>query len=402
MENTTKNSGPSEEDILVEILKVQERDVKHIRELLLSGRWARLCRLTDYHGAIPLLYRMAEKIEDSIDTESFQMLKNEYHEIASLNLTLSAHLLMFTQRLKERGLHYIAIKGPTLSQELYGDITMRQFSDIDLFVAQEDMRVISDIALSLGYEPMLPLTLLERKKFFELDNDFSFRHRVSDLKMELHWKLFPDRHRMPLSFPLLYRNSRVLLLQKREVTVLSPEDNLLYLSLHGAKHIFERLIWICDIDRLIRHCPDMELMDVYRRAVDIQVEEPFLLGIFLSHKLFDTPLPDTMEQYRTAHVDRLVEKTIHSYREGFIFQDEADKKYARFLFLAELHQSRRSRLFSLFVSLFKPTAVDVITLQLPNRWDFLYPLLRPFRLLSKYASQMFKGAYRHHQAQIPK
>ena len=380
MEKLSRPALPDEEILLLGVMK---GDISHLKLPEKTGAWRALCRLADYHGVLPLLFDISEKME-TIDEETFALLREEYREIASLNLTLTAHLLMITKSLEKENLRYIALKGPLLSQELYGDITMRQYSDIDLFVEEQEVRAVSDIILALGYEPILPMELLERRKFFELDNDFSFRHRVSDLKVELHWKLFPRRHRMPLSFTALYDNGRTLLLQKRELVTLSPEDNLLYLTLHGAKHIFERLIWVGDIDRLIRNIPDTILMKSYHKACAGQMEEPFLLGLFLSQKLFETPLPRILERDRTPHVDYLVEKTLEYYRERLLFRDESSKKRARFLFLADLHQKRRSPYLSLLLALFKPAAADVIALQLPDRWDFLYPLIRPFRLILKY------------------
>ncbi len=336
------------------------------------------------HGILPQLYHYSTDTEIDLSDDIISSLKNKYLKMVSADLMLAAHLLKVTRALEEKGFRYIAIKGPALAQEIYGDITLRQYSDIDLLVDQDKMKEISRIIISLGYQAILPLSLLERRKFFELDNDFSFLHSSTGARLELHWKLFPERHKMPLSFSELYHNSGRLVLQNREITILSPEDNLLYLSLHGAKHIFERLEWVHDLDRLIRHYTTLDPAKAYQNAVDIEVEESFLLGIFLSQRLFDTPLPKELQNYRSPQTDLLIEKTMHYYQEGFVFWEESAKKYARFLFLADLHQKKVSKYLSLFNSLFKPTPVDVITFNLSDKWDFLYPLLRPFRLLFKY------------------
>ena len=355
---------------------ISSDSIEHHREEIID--------LADRHGVLPQLYRYLSKHEiplsETIETE----LKQTYRQIASDNLLISAHLVTFAKKLESKGLRYIAIKGPALSCELYGDMLLRQYSDIDLFVDWNEMAEMFDCAVSLGYRPILPRKLLERRKFFELDSDYSFVHRVTGIKLELHWKLFPDRHRMPFSFSELYGRSKKVMIQNADIVTLSPEDNLLYLTLHGAKHIFERFVWVCDIDRLIRKYPTLDMEEIYREAVEIRSEEAFLLGIHLAHNLFRTPLPHTLLELYSEETERLVGKTIDYYNERFLFWKEEEKKYARFLFLADLHRSHYSKAISFLVSLFRPTAVDVIEFGLPDRWDFLYPILRPYRLLGKY------------------
>jgi len=373
-----------EVDFLIGMLREREHIQESFERDTLLAKWQAIRELAMYHGVMPILYRSLGDLALQLPSEEVCTLKSLYQSTSRDQLALTAHLLTLTGRLESRGLHYVAIKGPALSQEVYGDITLRQYGDIDLFVDQDDMQEMSELIIGLGYQPLLPVTLLTRRKFFALDNDFSFRHQSSGVLLELHWKLFPRRHRMSLPFEQLYAHAGRLDIQNRKITILSPEDNLLYLTLHGAKHIFERFEWVYDIDRLIDTYPDLDLRKVYEKAVAIRVEEPFLLGIFLCELLFGTPIPQSLQRYRSERVDQLIESVLHYCKEEFIFWDEAAKKRARFLFLAQLHQEKESPLFSHFKSLFKPTAVDVITFSLSDRIDFLYPLLRPFRLFYKY------------------
>jgi len=341
----------------------------------------KLLLLANVHGIIPHFHKAAKETLFHRDEAGLEM---QYQTILQANLLLTAHLLTATKALEENNYPYLSIKGSTLAQELYQDISMRQFSDIDIFVDEKDIYQISELLIELGYTPVLPLSLLKRKKFLELDNDFSFRHNKTNALLELHWKLFPKRHKMSLPFSELYSRSVKLSLQNRKINTLSPEDNLLYLSLHGAKHIFERYEWVYDLDRLIRTYPDLDLVQLYHHAKDIQVETPFLLGIFLSHSLFKTPIPEALKAYKTAHIQKLIDGTKSYYDQDFVYWDESDKKRARFLFLAKLFQHKEAKALWLFKSLFKTTPVDVITFNLPDTLAFLYPLLRPFRLIYKH------------------
>ena len=335
------------------------------------------------HGIIPQLYKTLSK-QPNTPEDVIQVFQKPYKHILQANLLLTAHLLTITKTLTAKGFHYLAIKGPVLAQELYGDISMRQYSDIDLFVEEKDIVKIAEELILLGFKPVLPLSLLSRQRFLELDNDFSFKHVKNNALVELHWKLFPLRHQMPLDFKELYTASKTTQLQNRDIKTLSTEDNLLYLSLHGAKHIFERYEWVYDLHTLIQNNADLNLETIYLKAQKEEIDTPFLLGIFLSHTLFKTELPESFFRHKSEHIEVLLNKALAYYQKGFVHWDESDKKRARFLFLSELFQNTEPKTLWLFKSLVKATPVDVIAFNLPDKLAFLYPLLRPFRLLYKH------------------
>ena len=373
-----------EEDFLLKLLKNTTK-VQHTSDTDFSVlKFEKIASLANLHGIIPQVHKALKDTEFNNSEALKQVIQKSYKNILQANLLLTANLLTVSKTLEAHQFNYISIKGPTLAHELYKDISMRQFSDIDLFVDEKDIYQIAELLLSIGYKPLLPLSLLKRKKFLALDNDFSFRHTKNNALLELHWKLFPLRHKMPLDFKELYTASKTLQLQNREINTLSTEDNLLYLSLHGAKHIFERYEWVYDLHTLIHNNPDLDLERIYLKAKREQLEIPFLLGIFMSHTLFETKIPKSFHSYQTEHIQSLITKTLSYYKEGFVHWDESDKKRARFLFLSELFQNKETKILWLFKSLFKTTPVDVITFNLPDSLAFLYPLLRPFRLTYKH------------------
>ena len=374
----------SEDDLLIKLLK-NTTEISHSSDTYFSAfEFEKITSLANLHGIIPQVYKALKDTEFDNSEALKQNIKKYYQNILQANLLLTANLLTVSKALEEHHFNYISIKGPTLAYELYKDISMRQYSDIDLFVDEKDIYKISELLLSIGYQPVLPLSLLQRKKFLELDNDFSFRHTKNNALLELHWKLFPVRHKMPLDFSELHTTSKTLAFQNRKITTLSTEDNLLYLSLHGAKHIFERYEWVYDLHTLINNNPELDLEKIYLKAKKEQIEIPFLLGIFMSNTLFETKIPESLQTHKTEHIQSLVAKTLSYYKEGFVHWDEADKKRARFLFLSELFQNKESKILWLFKSLFKTTPVDVITFSLPDSLAFLYPILRPFRLTYKH------------------
>jgi hypothetical protein len=65
-------------------------------------------------------------------------LRMQYMMNAARNMKMTAELLRILDALKEAGIKAMPLKGPVLAQQLYGDVALRQFSDLDILVARED------------------------------------------------------------------------------------------------------------------------------------------------------------------------------------------------------------------------------------------------------------------------
>ena len=358
--------------------------MEYLQETASTNSWNNCLQIAHIHAVLPHFFKAAKPHFDLISKEHQTFLTKLNKEIALENIKLSAELINIVKTLNDQNLPYISIKGPALSQEIYQDITIRQICDLDMLVDETDLLLVADILSNLGYESTLPLSLLKNQGFISLDNDFTFLHPDKKIMVELHWKLFPTRHKMPLNFKTLYQDVKYITIKNQAITTLSIEHNLLYLTLHASKHVFEQLKWVCDIDRLIRNSPDLNFNTLYDEAKTIEVQEPFLLGLLMSHELYETPLPSALMKKATPTTKKLLKQALHYFQTDFTALLEPEKKRIRFLFLQTLHQEQHNRYLALLTSAFKPSSVDYIYYQLPSKLNFLYPLLRPPRLLYKY------------------
>jgi hypothetical protein len=96
--------------------------------------------------------------------------------------------------------------------------------------------------------------------------------------------------------------------------MLSPEDQVIQLSTHVHKHGFERLIWLKDIDLLLRarrHCLDWGLVRAVARAEGVQGSVWYSLR--LSQALLATPVPhDVMNDLRPSVPLRMLYERVWS------------------------------------------------------------------------------------------
>lgn len=373
------------------LLSATQVDSKHsnfssfLQQTTQKCLWEKSVQMAYVHAVLPQFYTACKPYQNEIPPKQFKLLEKTNKSITFENIKLSAELIKITTIFKQSNISYISIKGPALSQDLYKDITVRQICDLDLLVSEGQLLQASQLLIKMGYESKLSLSLLDNSGFIALDNDFTFLHPDKKIMVELHWMLFPSRHKMPLDFEMLYKNINTVVIQKQAINILINEHNLLYLALHASKHLFEQLKWVCDIDRLVRNNNSLNFTNIFQIAKELKVLEPFLLGLLITKSLYNTPLPPLIDEKVTPTTQQLLQSALKHFRDDFTTLDEPTKKRIRFLFLQQLNQDRQNRYLALIISTFKPSSVDYIYYQLPPSLNFLYYFLRPLRLFYKYA-----------------
>ena len=61
----------------------------------------------------------------------------------------------------------------------------------------------------------------------------------------------PEKYSFSLDVEEVFENTSLVKAGQGEISTLCDEDNFIYLSLHGAKHFWSRLIWIADVAMFI-------------------------------------------------------------------------------------------------------------------------------------------------------
>src|ERR1041385_9192628 len=104
------------------------------------------------------------------------------------------------------------------------------------------------------------------------------------LIVELHWEVAPDLFASTVSAEQLWQNLVTIDLNGTQVKTLSPDDLLFSLCVHGSRHLWERLCWICDVAELITK-QTFNWTALLERAASADCERMFLLGPYLADRL---------------------------------------------------------------------------------------------------------------------
>jgi hypothetical protein len=162
---------------------------------------------------------------------------------------------------------------------------------------------------------------------------------------------------------------------------LSVEDLLFSLCIHGSRHLWERLSWVCDIAELTRQRIDWDALLMRARRADC--ERMFYLGLRLASDLLDCKLPAGVREHVMA--DKRVETLARGIAERLFDGAEHVPATSREIFRYNfaVRKSWRARL-RYFLFMLRPTDSDLGVLSLPKGFGFAYYLVRPFRLLNKH------------------
>src|SRR5262249_31610538 len=110
------------------------------------------------------------------------------------------------------------------------------------------------------------------------------------IRIELHWKLSGTHFAMPVASGPLWDRLDTVEVGGKRLQSLPFSDLFVYLCLHGSRHGWEKLLWLCDINELIRRTEDSGLTinwsEIRQHARNLGCEKALELGLFLIKDFF--------------------------------------------------------------------------------------------------------------------
>jgi hypothetical protein len=361
------------------------------RELLENEiDWAYLLRTAERHGLIPLLdWNLRATAPERIPSSIMERIRTQFLVNAGRNLILTGKLLKILNLLEANDILAIPFKGPVLASSLYGDLALRSFSDLDILVLKRDMVKSREVIISSGFQwkPQLSPVYMENYKF--VYECLTFKDKNGRDWIEIDGWI--SSRELPWNFELEYFAQRLIQvpLEGKMVPAFSPEDLLLILCLHGAKHCWSRLSWLCDIAELIRVYERLDWGKVLREAETRRCKRMLLLGLFLGHKLLEADLPN--EICAQIQGDPRVRLLGDSITQKFLSDETPVGTVGLINFYLRLSDRFKQRSAFLMRMVFTPTVEDMQNLPLPCPLSFLYYFAHPLRLLRKYGLHPVKS-----------
>ena len=342
--------------------------------------WEYLFQLARRHSVVPLLYvQLDQHAADLVPAEQLARLKQHYLENSARNTILTAELCRLITLLAGTGIAAIPYKGPVLAQFAYGNVSLRRFVDLDVIVKKTDVLKAREILVNEGYTPTKSLSYDQQELLLRTQHNMQFSRDNHRLIVELHWEVAPHLFASTVDAESLWQNLTTIDLNGTQVKTLSAADLLFSLCVHGSRHLWDRLSWICDIAELIaRHGFDWTAL--LTRAADADSERMFLLGLHLAQQLLDAPLPAEVTQRCDAdpRLNSLANDVIEHLFNGTTHVPATSREIFKYNIGVRKTLSARARYL---LHALRPTDSDLSMRSLPASLSFAYYLRRPFRLI---------------------
>ena len=355
--------------------------VSRLRELTVQNvDWEYLFLLARRHAVVPLLYlQLDQHASDLVPHEHLQKLKQHYLDNVARNTVLTDELCRLIDLFADSGIDAIPYKGPVLSLFAYGNLGLRRFVDLDVIVNKTDVLKAREILLAEGYTPAKSLSLTQQELLLQTQHNMQFSRDNHRLILELHWEVAPHLFASSVPAEKLWQHLTSIEINGTRVKTFAADDLLFSLCVHGSRHLWERLSWICDVAELIkRHT--FNWSKLLERAATADSERMFLLGLHLADELLDAPLPDEVKQRCDAdeQLKALAANVVEHLFNGTTHVPATSREIFKYNIRVRKTLAARARYLAYA---FRPTDRDLSRHAFPRRMSFVYYLMRPFRLI---------------------
>jgi hypothetical protein len=362
----------------------RDRDLARIRLLLEKPPdWDAVLRLADQHGTSSLLFLSLSRVSELVPQAALASLRQLYERNIHKSLLLTRELVRILECLDGLGVEVIPYKGVVLSEAYYGDAAMRQSGDMDLFVREQDVRRIQNAVRDLGYTVRVAIPDDAEADYIASGYESTFDSPAGKNLLELQWALQPRYYAVDFDMDGLFTRAVTVSLAGRKVRTPSAEDLLIVLSLHAAKHVWGRLIWLCDIAQIVKR-ENLNWDWVQSEAQELGVERILHITMLLANRLLGARIPATLEDAIRSDTasQALAEQIVVSVAAGVCYEEE---KLSYFRLMTRLRERRADRVRFMARLAFTPGPGEWEAIRLPRILFPLYRVVRLGRLAARFA-----------------
>lgn len=258
------------------------------------------CRL------LPLLYDALHRrgISDAWLRRSKAFYRRTWYE-NTLRFYTGAAVL---RALDDTGINTMLLKGPALALRYYRDAGLRPMDDFDILVPTHQGGAAVDVLKKLGWTPVFESVGIAEDEALAIGHAYPFRN-ARDQAVDLHWHVFYQRIDSTADNEF-WAAARPMRLAGVLTQVLSPEDQLLHVCVHGMERAWwggERqpnLRWVADAMMILRTAAEELNWDrLFVQAQRLHFVLPMREALGYLHGLLGAHIPaPALARIRTAPV----------------------------------------------------------------------------------------------------
>jgi hypothetical protein len=265
---------------------------------------------------------------------------------------------------------------------------LRQAGDIDVLISPTRFDRCKTLLESLGYQMTPQLTATQLSSHLASHCEIQFVRDDWFTVVDLHWALAPKNFVFKVDTDELLSRLQPVTIGGAEIETLAAEDLIVYLSMHGAKHLWRGLEWISSLGELIRSAESIAWTTLIERAEQARAARMLALGLRLAETVSGVHVPAEVFRAVDAHdsAKRQAQNILSHLFDNTAFAVSTETNLYNF----KIMDRKRDALVSGLRSIFVPTLTDWQTLRLPSSLHSLYYAYRPLRLSKAYSSALWR------------
>jgi hypothetical protein len=368
----------------------RELDRESFRQLVNQVRdWEFLLNAANTHGLIPLLQKHVHSLAaDLTPVGALSSLKQQSVANTQNVLHLMSRQLKLFRLFKENQIPVAIFKGSVLSQMVYGEPTLRHAGDIDVLISRAHFSRAKSLLESLGYEMAPSLSDAQLASHRRSHCEIQFVRDDWFTVIDLHWAFAPKNFVFKLEADDVLSRLQRVEVAGTEIETLATEDLILYLSMHGAKHLWRALEWITSLGELIRSAESIDWDVVVERAVQAHATGMLALGLRLIETISQIEIP--IRVFSSVDPDASAKKLAHQVLVNIFSLSSAQLSTETNLHNFKIMDRKRDALVCALRAVFVPTLTDWHSLALPPSLHSLYYAYRPLRLSKVYTASVWR------------
>lgn len=259
--------------------------------------WDGFIALAGMHGVLPIVYRTFHALQPvGLPRETMALMQKKYHQNAMNSLRLLNLLFKTLAQFQKHNIAAFPFRGPVLSHMLYGDAAVRQCGDLDLIIRRADLEKAKAVLLKDGYEIIPKRTPRQEAHYIKYFYSLTFLRERDHAMIDLHWNIASPAFSRYFNFDAIGARSQTITISDHTIPVFCASDWILCLSIHAAKHMWSRLLWLQDIHQLLaKEKSNVDLQQIINLSLRTNDFRSLMITLLLCRRLWDSETLNRVE-----------------------------------------------------------------------------------------------------------
>jgi hypothetical protein len=312
----------SREDSLISLSTLARENSDKKKELeKILGKYENWPEFTENEVSLSVYYHLKKlSLLDSIPHQISRKLENRFLSNAAHNIIHLENLARLAKKLNKQKVPLMLLKGAALCDTVYPHIGLRTFCDLDILIHKKDIQKVTGVLAQLDYS----IFHTHAQHHFT-----AYQESNHSLPLEVHWDLVNEaspfqKYAFQLCLEKFWQDAMSFEFKDTEALWLSPEHQLIYLSIHMLKEGYSHRKWLVDLYYLLQFFRGgMDWNKLLEESEQYQVKRPVYYALSTLNEIFhisemngDLLSQEILNKLKPAKIARLERKILDRLRKN--------------------------------------------------------------------------------------